>query len=261
MSTSDLSQKSNQTRRAGEFGHGPGRQNVRNPSGRSSSSTSPRWASLASRCAARSLGCRPRRPLPPPLANANRRRRSRPPPSLPLAGLGSPEPSTREGEGGARERERRKIEEHAVVEDLFCRSGEGEKAWGLGRETRARLAKRRRRGDWSRSPAARSSAVQAAAAAGIREHEAEQRRREQAREWRREHARDWGGERAGIGLGFPPRARVLCRCGRRKKGVRRGENVSPTDLWTTGPIVHGLLRRYCSPKQVKKVLTASNGHK
>ena len=38
MSTSDLSQKSKQTRRAGEFGYGPGRQNVRSPSGRSSSS-------------------------------------------------------------------------------------------------------------------------------------------------------------------------------------------------------------------------------
>ena len=62
-------------------------------------------------------------------------RSSGPPPldqfcSLP-AGLPGTEHARRR-EGGAHERERREIEEHAVVEDLFTRSGEGRPAQRRG---------------------------------------------------------------------------------------------------------------------------------
>ena len=70
---------------------------------------------------------------------------------------------------------------------------------------------------------------------------------------RRRASGDWGR--------VSPRAEFCVAAVKRKKGVRRGQHVSPTDPWTTGPIGHGLLRCYYSFKQVEKVLTASNGHR
>ena len=93
----------------------------------------------------------------------------------------------------------------------------------------------------------------------------EGRRRVGAASWGRGKSREGIGEERHErdSLGFHRDAAFVPRESTHRATKLRDANevVSPTDLWTTGPIGHGLLGWYYSFKQVKKVFTTSNSHR